>query len=209
MEGPPQDSIGDFRDPRRDADALGVPTARYPAGAANLVAGVILAFLALGAAGALAVFLVRQGNLVGWSMPLAAEREPSWLLFFVFGLISLVLSAVGVFLLRFVLFASGSTVYFCPGGFYRESSRGVEVFPWKEIATVTETILSQHVPVLNWPANLLLPIRTNRTFHVVRVDGVAILLDGNGVKDIDDLGHAIRDAARPLGVEWKLIELRD
>ncbi|WP_435008449.1 hypothetical protein P12x_005659 [Tundrisphaera lichenicola] len=201
------ETIGDRLACRSTAiDAVGQPAEQFRPSPANLVAGVILGLLLSGAGLALLAFGTREVIKVGGRMPMSADGQISWLSVGIMALTSIGLTVGGILLLRWVYSTSSLRVSLCPGGFFYESAAKTVAFPWDQIASVTETILHERVPLARGAAKYAMPEATSRSFLVYRGDGEKFAFNRNTLGRSDKLGETLREQAWQRNIPWYVVE---
>lgn len=190
------------------AASLGKPIDSFGPSRVNLIAGTVIGGLFAFAGFCVLRFLVRSHDDYLGVIPVFSKQGPSWVGYSLVGMIGVVLSGAAGLIWHWVWSAWWSVVLICPGGLVREISSKVLVFPWKDVQAIRETITTQHLPILIYPFNLLLPTRTNRTYLIRCQDRRELHLDGNMIGEIERFGKWLRDESAAREIQWELVEVR-
>jgi hypothetical protein len=194
--------------PRIDpAEVLGEPISEFRPGFDNLIAGVILAFLLAGVCCLGLTWLLIDTSRNWRTMPLFVEKGSCWLAFLLGSALCLGGLVTASFLLRWVRRTWTLKVRFHPGGLSVENASKVELYPWDDIAAVTETIDHERLPLAHGAASFLMPSKISYSYLVARSDGCSYLFTGNIVRDILGFARRLREETDERSIPWEVQEV--
>jgi hypothetical protein len=161
---------------------------------ANLIAGIIIGLLLIVGGLVLAV-----GSLYMYLSPKGSELQSTILGVAVgFGLVG---CGVLFIYLMWRLFAYRLVV--CPRGFVRQVRKDIHSCLWDDIASVTETVTTDHLP-LNGAAKLIPPMGKSRTYEIRRKDGLEFSFTSDTVKRLGRFAKIVREEVDRRGIPWSV-----
>jgi hypothetical protein len=169
----------------------------------NLVAGIIIALLMIGAGFGMAAYILRQLYHPAGDRPADTSNLIGAHVLVVFGVL---LAIGGGYMLLWMRSLFSFRLRVCSDGFC-VVDRGVETaFAWDEIVQVKELVSHERLPLVKGPAQLLMPTKTSRSYAVVRCDGIQFDFDANLLPSTSLLAGPLATAARTHGFEWHTSE---
>jgi hypothetical protein len=176
-------------------------TSRHRASYMNVVAGYVLAILVTSAGTVLLATLIRTMWSANFQLPWDADRGWSWMAI-IFG-----------FLLEFLLLlTAGMTWYYATLLLFREitiqesglticDSYGVREIAWRDIRLITIVDLSELIPILHYPFNLILPRWHSKKYEIwVNGDVEPFTVDKTTVGDLPRFVNALCDGCQRFGI---------
>ena len=173
---------------------------------ANAIAGVILGLLALGGGGFILTLPIRGAINAGGKLPFYAEHGWCWIAVILMPVPSLLLMAIGVWLLRLSLSITRLRVFICEQGICCADGKSVKVFPWNEVTSIEEKVIHEHLPIVKGPLRYAMPTKTTRSYKICREDGEKCLCAPGNVENFSVLEQLIRDQAKQRNIAWSTTE---
>ncbi len=178
----------------------------YRPSAANLVAGVILGVLLIGAGATVLYLTIKEVIDRRGQLPFSAERDACWIsvsLATAFGVGSVI---GGSILVRWIRSLSSLQVHLGSDGFVVSRRDRQQVFPWDQIAYVKETHVYERPPVLKGPAKLMLPKIKSRRYLVRRDDEEEFTFDGNTLRYHVEFAEMLQAHLGGRNIPWEIVE---
>jgi hypothetical protein len=159
---------------------------------ANLIAGVIIGLLLIG--GGLAFI---SGFLYLYLRPEGNDLQTT-----LFGLaVGIVLIASGILFIYVMKRMFSYRLVVCTRGFIRQVGRDTDCCQWEDIASVTEEVKTDHLP-LQGVAKYAAPVGKSRSYTIRRKDGEEFLFDLDTIKRLGRFGKMVREEAEKRGIPW-------
>jgi hypothetical protein len=159
---------------------------------ANLIAGVIIGLLLIVGGLGFAV-----GCLYLYLSPKGSDLQ-STLLSVAVGL-ALVACGVLFIYVMWRLFAYRLVV--CPRGFVRQVRQDIDSCLWDDIASVTEIVTTDHLP-LKGAAKHLAPMGKSRNYEIRRKDGLEFSFGPDTIKRLGRFAKIVREEVDRRGIPW-------
>ena len=179
---------------------LGAPAATFRPGFANLIAGIIVGLVMIGASGPVLVAsfgIARQNDP---KAPVAA----SWIGMGLGAVLGLGLAIGGIALIYWVRGMFSLRLYVCSHGFYYTHRGKLHVFRWEQIERVVETITQEYLP-LKGIAKYAAPPVERRSYVVRRKDGFEFGFGPNSIRKSATLGNWIRKEVTQRNIRWEMV----
>jgi hypothetical protein len=190
-------------------EPLGEIRREFKPGLDNLIAGIILGLLLIGAGCAAVYFstkgvLESEGPLPFWT----AEGQTGWSWGAV-GLLSLLgigLMIGGFFLIRWIRSLFSLRVRIGQNGFAVTDKNTTLIVVWEDILSIQETHLYERPPVLKGVAKYMLPKMMSKSFIVNIKDREPFAFDGNTIKGHSKLAQMIKEETDRRNIPWQTVE---
>jgi hypothetical protein len=162
-----------------------------------MLAGCILSSLAALAGGLLLITMIRAILNAEFDLPWNTKTGWSW-----FAILWGVIADGMIFLIAAILWLTTSyitsfevTVH--ENGLSIHDSHGVRDIPWRDVIALVDVDVGERMPILHFPANLLLP-RWYSIRHELWTKGESEpqCFDKNSISDISEFGAMLHDACR-------------
>ncbi len=147
MHSPPLPNLDASLSPVDDVRRLSTPTATFKSGLANLIAGIIVGLVMIGASGPALVACIGVAMQSDPKLSVAKNKAASWIGVGLGTIIGLGLAIGGIALIYWVRGMLCLRLYVCPQGFYYTHRGKMHVFRWNEIERVVETITQEYLPL--------------------------------------------------------------
>jgi hypothetical protein len=187
----------------RNAESLGKAIYETKPNLSNVVAGFILGSGFLIGGLLMAGYMLRQMFWSGGSPP---QDTGDWLGAVALTLMGLALAGGGVLLILFARSLLGFRLRVCSEGFWFTRQRQSHVFAWDEIALVKESVIQERLPLAKGAVGRMMPIKTTRTYTVVRCDGEEFYFDENVIPRPSLLAGPLSAAIKARAIQWETDE---
>lgn len=188
--------------------AVGQLTKQFRPSVSNAIAGLILGAGCLGG-GVFAIYTATRALIrAGWDLPFWQEKGWSLGAVGLAAVLGIVVIGVGVFLIWVARDIAERTIYLCEHGFWYSARSKVRVFPWKEIASIKETVMHEKLPLVKGPARALMPTKTSSSYLVRRADGETFNLTASDTSGFGELAGMLKHKAEEMQIPWEIIETR-
>lgn len=192
-------------DPLPGPAPLGARVETFRPMLSNTIAGFILSLL-LVAGGCGVVWLgLRDAIRTGWNLPVWHDKDPSWAIVGLLGLLGLALAVGGVALVWYCWSLLSYRVEVYANGLRARTRGATTDVPWADVALIHEVVTSARLPILKGPGKLLVPRGTYTVYTVVTRAGAQHRFDENAIKSIRRFGRVLRETTEPLGVPWESV----
>jgi hypothetical protein len=178
----------------------------FKPGLENIVAGIIIGLLLIGAGGAGVYFPVKgviesRGNLPFWV-------EKGWCWGAVGLCMALAIGAIvgGVALILWMRSLVSLRVRVGSHGLSVTRKDETRVIAWPDIVSVQETHLYERAPLLKGVAKYALPKVLSKSFMLTTKDGEPFGFDGNTIKGHTMLADVIKKETDRRGIPWEIVE---
>jgi hypothetical protein len=183
---------------------LGEVQELFKAGTTNVAAGFFMALaLVIGGLYGLIWHLWKVIE-AGGNAPVLGKDGASWLVVFMMIGLMLLLIVGGFAVGWYANSLQFRRVYLCTHGLFVIRSRSAEPIRWDQLQEIVETSTQEHFP-LHGIAKHALPVKTSRTYRIVRIDGWRTILDGDAVKKIGEIGQILEDRAQQFKIPWSIV----
>ncbi len=190
---------------RQIESQLGWPVGACRTATANLAAGVVLGVLLLGLAVAVLGWLIYQATSVRFALPLAANREMSWLGGGLAGLLSVGLGVVAGLLIARARRLARSCLVVAAHGFSWVRLGQVEMVAWSELKEFREIALPEPGPALALLTRLFRD-REEIQCEAFTTDGRRFSFGPSMIQQAEPLRAILRRVAAELDIPWSTRE---
>jgi hypothetical protein len=192
-----------------DAEELGEIRREFKPGLENIIAGIIIGILLIGA-GCAAVYFPIMGALESAGpLPFWTEKGQkgwSWGAVGIFVALGLGLLVGGFFLVQWMRSLVSLRIYIGANGFAVSQKKTTQIFAWEEIESVRETRLYERPPILKGVAKYALPKMMSKIFLITIKERDSFGFDGNSIKGHSKLAQMIKDETDRRSIPWEIVE---
>ncbi len=192
--------------PNMTVEQIGEVRKEFRPGLDNLIAGIVIGLLLMGAGGAGVIVVSRAVIEKGGDLPVWADTGWSWGAIALLGVVGLGAMAGGFFLIRWIRSLFSFRVRIGQDGFAVIDRASVRVIGWDEVAAVQETHLYERPPILKGVAKYALPKTMSKSYVLKVTSGKPFAFDGNNVKGHNKLAAMIREETDRRNVPWEVVE---
>jgi hypothetical protein len=190
-------------------EELGKIKREFKPGRENLIAGIIIGLLLIGA-GCTAVFfsiqgVVESGGALPFWLPKGKQRR-TWGDVGLLGALGVGLLIGGFFLIRWVRSLFSFRVRIGHNGFSVTDQKTTQVIAWEEIESVHEIHVYERPPVLKGVAKYALPKMLSKSFIVTIKERESFEFDGNTIKKHLTLAQMIKEETDRRNIPWEIVE---
>jgi hypothetical protein len=185
---------------------MGDEIATFKPAAVNIFAGFVISLL-IAAGGSAAIFFpIRAAYLENWNIPFRRDDGTCWLAIGAMSLLGFGLLFCAYLLAAYSRSLATHVVEFRANGLRIHSNQSIDDVLWNEISEIRETITYERYPILNWPAESLLPKVANTSYTIFTMAGKSHTFDANSVRSLKKFGKLLQQEAQRTGLPWQTAE---